>query len=372
MLRNSSGIWSLDGERLASVEDFDEGPAVVLVPSEHVLLLAVDLPPIANVMKRRQAAPFAVEDRIAQPLDEVHVAVGDEVAPGRWLIGVVRHDTMRQWIARLDTAGLAHAALVPDCLSLPRPVGNSWSVDLAAGRAMVRPADGTGFAVPLGLLERSWRSAGEPECAAFGDELPPPMHAPSLDLPAEPLAERLLNPALDLRQGIYAAPRRRVDALWKRVATVAALGALAHAGIAIADTLALRDIAEQREQEVRQLAQTRQPPVILGPDLSSTAGTLEAQVLAEAASGGAVQPSLFLPLLTRAGQALAEAGPSVTWRSVGYDGSGQILTIEVEAADAATLQRAASALQGAGLQVTPGAPVSGGMGSIASFAVRGQ
>lgn len=372
ILRNSSGIWSLDGDRLASVEDFAEGPAVVLVPSEHVLLLAVDLPPIANAAKRRQAAPFAVEDRIAQPLEEVHVALGDELKPGRWLIGVVRHDMMRQWVARLERAELTHAALVPDCLSLPRPAGNSWSVDLAAGRAMVRPADGTGFAVPLQLLERSWRSAGEPECVAFGDELPPPMHAPALELQAEPLAERLLLPALDLRQGIYAAPRRRVDALWKRAATVAALGALAHAGIAIADTLALRDIAEQREQEVRQLAQNRQPPVILGPDLSTTAGTLEAQALAEEASGGVATPGMFLPLLTRAGGALAAAGPAITWRSLGYDGSGQILTVEVEASDAATLQRAASALQDAGLQVTPGAPVDGGMGSIASFAVRGQ
>ena len=153
---------------------------------------------------------------------------------------------------------------------------------------------------------------------------------------------------------------------------MAALGALAHAGIAIADTLALRDIAEQREQEVRQLAQNRQPPVILGPDLSTTAGTLEAQALAEEASGGVAAPGMFLPLLTRAGGALAAAGPAITWRSLGYDGSGQILTVEVEASDAATLQRAASALQDAGLQVTPGAPVDGGMGSIASFAVRGQ
>lgn len=367
--RNSSGIWTLEGDRLASVEDFDEGPSVVLVHSEHVLILAVELPPITSLAKRRAALPFAIEERVAEPLDQVHVALGEEIAPNIYLAGVVRHDLMRQWVARLEYASLDYASLVPDALALPRPRPGSWAVDLAADRVSVRAADGTGFAMPFHLLEQAWVAAGEPNCIAYGDPLPPQMHAPTLELPDQPLAQRLIVPALDLRQGLYAAPRRRVSTLWKRVAAVAAVGALAHAAIAGAETLALRDIADEREAAVRSLAQNMQPPFSLGPDLAIT--------IADVTPDGPVSaPSQFIPLLARAGSALAALSSPVTWRSVGFDSAAQTLSIEIGAADLNGLRAASAALEASGLAVTPGAASNaqgaGSSGTIGSFAVRVQ
>ncbi len=368
-IRNSSGIWTLEGDRLASVEDFDEGPSVVLVHSEHVLILAVELPPIASLSKRRAALPFAIEERVAEPLDQVHVALGEEIAPNTYLAGVVRHDLMRQWVARLELAGLEYASLVPDALALPRPGPGSWAVDLAAARVNVRAADGTGFAMPAHLLEQAWVAAGEPECIAYGDPLPPQMHAPALNLQEQSLAERLIVPALDLRQGLYVAPRRPVSTLWKRIATVAAVGALAHAAIAGAETLALSDIADEREAEVRFLAQNMQPPFPIGPDLAVTMADMTP-------SGPVSAPGQFLPLLTRAGSALAALQSPITWRSVGFDSAAQTLSIEIEAADLNALRAASAALESGGLAVMPGAASngqgSGSGGTIGSFAVRAR
>lgn len=346
--RNSSGIWSLDGDRLASVEDFEEGPATVLVRSEHVLLLAVELPPIASVARRRAALPFAIEERIAEPLDDVHVALGEAIADNVYLVGIVRHDLMRQWVDRIERAGLVYASLIPDALALPKPGPDSWAVDLAGERALVRSPDGTGFAAPAMLLEQAWQAAGEPACVAYGDLLPPQMHAATLELDAEPLAERLLLPALDLRQGRYAPPRRPISALWKRIAIIATAGALAHSAIAVADTIALRNIAKEREAEVRLLATAMQPSLVVGEDIKAVVDDLTPE-------GPVAAPSLFLPLLSRVGTALGTAQVRVAWRSVRFDNAARTLTVEVEAESVESLQAAEAALAAAGLNAARGA-----------------
>ena len=50
-----------------------------------------------------------------------------------------------------EEAGIGHAAMVPDVLTLPRPA-EGWAVSQSGGRAAVRDADGTGFEVPAPLL----------------------------------------------------------------------------------------------------------------------------------------------------------------------------------------------------------------------------
>ncbi len=361
--RTASGIWSLDGDQLVSIEQFDHGPAVVLVRSEHVLTLATPLPPLSSTVRRREALPFAIEDQIADPLDQVHVALGSEVAEKTWLAGVVRHDLMRQWVARLSEAGLERASLVPDALSLPVPGQGCWSVDLAGERAMIRTADGTGFALPLAMLEAAWRAAGEPACVAYGDALPPELHAAQTELEPEPLAQRLLAPALDLRQGRYAPPRRQIDPLWRRIAMITAIGALAHGAIAAADTLALHHIAAQREADVRALAGSAQPSMVMGEDLSATLADLTPE---DAAAG----PSQFLDLLSRSGGAMAGLPRPVNWHSVTFDRGAGTLTLGVEAEDIASLQAVAQAFTRAGLTAQPGAASVDQGRAKGSFAVR--
>lgn len=360
----ASGIWAIDGDHLVCVEPFSDGPAVVLVPCEHVLILTVELPPMASTARRRAALPFAIEDRIGDPLESVHVALGAELSPNIWLAGIVRHDMMLRWAALLTQPGMEAASLVPDALSLPVPGIGGWSVDLAGTRAMVRLADGTASAMPLALLGAAWKAAGEPECVAYGDPLPPGMHGAPATIEPQPLAARLLQPALDLRQGQYAAPRRRVDAIWKRVAMVAALGAAAHGAIALADTLALRQNASAREAEVRALAATLQPGLVIGPDI----GSALAEQGADAAPG---TPSPFLALLTRSGVALATLQRPVVWRSVQFDRNLGTLTIAVEASDIAELQAATQALTGAGLKAQPGAASTDQGRAVGTIAIGG-
>lgn len=360
--RPAAGIWSLEGDRLTSVEHFEVGPAIVLVPTEQVLLATADLP-LAGLRRRAAAVPFAIEDRVGAPLATVHVALGAELTPQRHLTGVVSHDLMRRWSDMLAEAGLTYGRLVPDVLALPMPSDGSWAVDLAAGRAMVRSGDGTGFALPADHLEAAWEMAGRPHCLSYGEPLPPPLAGDPVELERVTLVEHLMTPALDLRQGRYAPPKRGGSPLWRRIATIAAIGVIAHGAIAAADTLALDRIAARRAAETRALAVQVAPGIALDGDL--------AESVAQIVPAGGAGPSAFLPLLARVAAALKPLGPGTGLRSIAFDAAAGTLSIEVETQDMAALQRVGSALTASGLNALSGAASQDQGKAVGAFLVRG-
>ncbi|PZU10248.1 type II secretion system protein GspL [Sphingomonas sp.] len=359
---SGAGIWTIDGDSLVTVERFDVGPAIVLLPTEEVLLLAVDLP-IASARRRIEALPFAIEDRVAQPIGEVHAALGAGLGGQTYLAGIVARDRMARRAALLADAGWARAALVPDVLAVPVPPPGMWSIDIAKARALVRVEDGTGFAIPVAHLAAAWAAAGRPQLLSYGDSVPG-------DLPAEPaayqepsLAARLAQPALDLRQGAFAAPHRPVSPLWRRIATVAALGAFAHAAIAGVDTLAVQRIAAARASEMRGLVQQIAPDAVIGADVAASA--------AEILPAGGAGPSGFLPLFARVGGALKPLGGAIRMHAISYDAGAGTMSIEVEAATIEGLQQVGTALSGAGLSAQAGAASQSDGKAVGAFLIRG-
>lgn len=329
------GIWSLRGDALVALDEC--AGAILLVPSEHVLLLAVELP-LGSHRGRIEALPFAIEDRIAAALEDTHLALGPALAPNIYLAGVVRHDVMRQWLAALDAAGLGHAAIVPDALALAVPPAGAWSIALADGRAVVRTDDGAGFAIAEARLRAAWELAGRPSCLNCGDPPPPELGGEQPQGEVEPLARRLRAPALDLRQGRYQPRRAAMSPLRRRIAIVAASGLLAHGAIAAADTAALRNIAAEREAETRSLLAAAAPSRPIGGDVVTAA--------TEMLPAGSAPPGRFLPLLTRISAAAAPSG--VGLHSLSFDAREGRAALEV----AGEIQRVESALAAAGLRVT--------------------
>jgi general secretion pathway protein L len=332
----AAGVWTLAGDRLIIAEG--GGPATILVPAEQVRLLAVDLP-LASAAKRLAALPFAVEDRIAEPLESVHLALGTGIAPRRYLVGVVSHEVMAGWVEVAAAAGLGHAAMVPDALALPLPAEGGWAVDLAGDRALVRAADGTGFAVPAALLVPAWQSAGRPVVTSYGEPLPMEMAARPAGAAAERLANRLLAPPLDLRQPPYGRTRP-VSTVWRRLGWIAAIGVAAHVAIGFSDTLMLRVIADRRAAETRALAAIAAPGAALGEDL---AGSVTALL---PTGGGSAAPDLFLPLLNRLSGALTPLSGSVAVRALRFE--GRVLTLDLDGTDPALGARVEAAIRGSG------------------------
>lgn len=345
----AAGVWTLAGDRLIIAEP--GGPATILVPSEQVRLLVVDLP-LANRAKRLAALPFAIEDQVAESLDSLHLALGAEVAPRRYLVGVVSHARMAAWTELAEAAGLGHAAIVPDALALPRPGEGEWAVDLAAGRAVVRAADGTGFALPEGLLTAAWTAADRPAVRRYGGPLPVEIAASEAATTAEALSVRLLDPALDLRQGLYARRSGGLPNGWRRLGWVLAIGAVAHIGIAAADTVMLRVIADRRAAETRAVAAIAAPGANFGADLAAGVADL-------LPSGTQAPPDPFLPLLGRLAAALAPLDGALPARSIGYQGN--VLTLDLAPGDADLRARVDAALKSAGVGATLSNAQDGGL-----------
>jgi general secretion pathway protein L len=318
----------------------------VLVPSEHVLIVAVDLP-LPTRRQRLSALPFAIEDHIADPIGDVHVALGEELSPRRHLAAAVRHSVMAAWSEKVVQAGLTHCAIVPDALSLPVPDEGSWATQVSGTRVLVRSWDGTGFATSLAQLPVIWAAAGNPICIAHGEPLPAEITSVPGAMELEPMTTRLMVPALDLRQGIYAKPRRPVPLSARKVASVIAIGALLHAVIAVLDTFALQNIADERRLEAQALVQQYLPGVSVDGDFAAEVNDL-------LTGGGGPPRSRFFPLLVRSSQALGQAGNGTTLRSLTYDEQGGELGLQIEQPDMIALQRTQGALANAGLN-----PVSG-------------
>lgn len=336
----AAGVWTLAGDRLIiTVRDW---PATILVPTGQVRLLAVDLP-LPSHARRVAALPFAIEDRIAEPVDSVHLALGEQIAPNRYLVGVVRHEVMARWIAQAEEAGIGHAAMVPDVLTLPRPA-EGWAVSQAGGRAAVRDAEGTGFEVPAPLLRPAWEAAGRPPVIGYGEPLPDDMQRSSgaLDPAALGTAADAAVATLNLRQGAYAVRKVGGANLWRKFAWIAAIGVAAHVVIALGDVIMLRSIADRRENEARATASLAAPGVALGDDLAnSVTGLLPS-------GGGAQVPQVFLPLLTRVSGALGPLGGGFAVRAMTFE--GKLLTLDLDAGQDATLaSRIEAALKGAGV-----------------------
>ncbi|MGH8370089.1 MAG: type II secretion system protein GspL [Gammaproteobacteria bacterium] len=136
----------------------------VLVPGARVSLLYASIP-TRNLQKVLQAAPFALEDRLAEDIETLHFALGERDEQG-YTVAALRRTHVTQWLEQLAAAGLVADELVPDMLALPTQAA-TLNLALEAEEVMVRFPDGTAFSIeaalaPL-LIERhlaSLRDAG--------------------------------------------------------------------------------------------------------------------------------------------------------------------------------------------------------------------
>lgn len=119
------------------------------VSGEAVRLEAVNLP-IRQAARLRQAVPFALEDQLAEDIDELHFAIGRRHGD-QHTVAVVSHRQMQTWQALFAEHGIRPEALIPEPLLLPLVEGE-WAVLLSPGRAVVRSGTETGFACPVDLL----------------------------------------------------------------------------------------------------------------------------------------------------------------------------------------------------------------------------
>ncbi len=314
---------------------------VQYIAGEDVLLLVVTLPAM-TVAQRRAAVGFAVEDRIAAPLDDVHVVLGPAIGD-KWLVAVIARDVLARVAPDRKTR------LLPDTLALPVPDAGHWSVWTDGDRVLVRTDDGAGFVTNGIALPVYHLAAGHPPIVVYGGVLDPQLGdiRPAI-LPTRP--DAVLD-RLDLNLARAAGRDLTLPKSWMRLAAVLAIAAVGHFGLLIADIQALGYIRATYQTGVRDVLNAMGQPS--GDDIDASL----AQALAQS---NATNGPRAIPMMSLTFAALAPHSGRVTLSDLRYGADQGSLTLTLQAPDIVTLQGVEVALTNAGFRVTAGAATTAG------------
>ncbi|WP_161554164.1 type II secretion system protein GspL [Stenotrophobium rhamnosiphilum] len=117
---------------------------VVLVSSSDVRLTSVTVP-ARQAAKVLQAAPYALEDQLAEDVDTLHFALGPRQLNGSYPVAVIAKAKIEEWLTPFRAAGLMPDVLVPETLCLPEAETDRWSALAEPGHITVRSAGFNGF-----------------------------------------------------------------------------------------------------------------------------------------------------------------------------------------------------------------------------------
>lgn len=202
------------------------GEIVVLVPAEDVLLASARVSARSRA-QLLQALPYAIEDQLLAPVEELHFAA--ERRPGGEIgVAVVARARLAGWLESLAARGIAPDALLPESLAVP--VGDVLVED---ARATLRPGAWTAFTcAPADLPAWLEQCATRPPALRVWDAR---RSAPPLELPVPHESQRvgdglaflgttLAALPLNFLEGDFAPRRRRRDPrrAWRVAAVLAA------------------------------------------------------------------------------------------------------------------------------------------------------
>ncbi|SLN12984.1 GspL cytoplasmic actin-ATPase-like region [Roseivivax jejudonensis] len=334
------------------------GRDIHVVPAEHVTLLNVTLPLRSN-RQRIAALPFAVEDRLAAPLEDLHVALCGHGPDGGIVAAALARDVMAD--AARDQPDLA---ILPEQLALPvpPPIGDgppAWLVFRHGARVVVRLADGTGFAARATALPELWLRAGRPVVKSLGEALPDGIDwTQGKDVPPSQA-----DLSVDMRQGAFRPPSGWVRPL-RAVAAALPVVALLHLALAWADLQVLRGLALDARVETEAALAEKVPSATVFDDPGMLWSRLSARDDDGPGDGGPV------PLLDRASGTLMSAELAVTVDRLVWSTAPDTLALSITAPTLDVLQQTEEALRLAGLAVTAGTATAGEAGAQSELTIR--
>ena len=314
--------------------------------------------PARSEKEARRAAPFAIEDDIAESVEDSHVALADENkqdpdAPRQ--INVISSETMTELIQSLSDQGLNEAELVSAHSLLPpgdvlyeapgvvlgRLAGRSFALDPSLGRDVL-----------IGISEP------HPEIEVFGAQVARAIGrevqgtgATSLEALLTQLASwaEQGQPHIRLRQGVFEA-RRHVDmdgfGRWKFAGVLAAVAAISWFASVALETSAMKTRAAALEKLTEEFARVGWPE--LNGDVQ------QAMATARGSNGDVARP--FLSLLDASAvlyDALGQVEGSEL-RSLRYDRVRRQMTASVAFESFADVDRLTAILNDSGISARSG------------------
>jgi general secretion pathway protein L len=159
----------IDSAELVPFDSIPRQPSnpIILLPGIDVVLTYVDIP--SKQWKRIvQAVPYALEEQLAEDVDNLHFALGKrEPVSGDIAVAVIARAKMEAVLQQLSAISITPTKLLPDMLAVPQPE-EGWGLLFLDEIVLVRTGLQAGFAI-------------EPDCLSFvlqkalaeNEEMPP-------------------------------------------------------------------------------------------------------------------------------------------------------------------------------------------------------
>lgn len=243
---------------------------VVLLPGAEVRLASVQVP-ARQAAKVLQAAPFVLEEQLADDVDALHFALGTRQTDQRWPLAIIAHERLQAYLDLLGAYQIHPQQLIPDLLALPVPEAGQISVLIDGEQALLRSAVDAGLVclaedlpLCLGLLdpERQRRlRLMIPRSQNFDpSRLDWPMDVlHGYASPFEALLQQLRTaPSINLLQGGYSRREHVLRHLlpWRQAALAAGLALLLGGALYATQSLHLgRELEQQQEQNIARFQQ---------------------------------------------------------------------------------------------------------------------
>lgn len=313
---------------------------VALVPGERALLYHVAIPARSR-SAQLQALPYALEDRLSEDLDAMHIVPGPRLTDGQLLAAVAAKRDMDVWLEALRDAGVEPRCLLPDTALLPPAPENRLQVYAHPERCLMQAPGGEPMALATELLPwwlARWQAQGEQEATID-------WHGPA-DLAPEGVRERpdfeargwdgdLLalvapalrrRPTLNLLSGPYA-PAGSGAEVWSRWRIPAAIAAgllLLWGGSLWLELRHLEQEVQQVDRAISDLFEATLP----GTRMVDPSEQFRAVLESGSEEGGLDPSSPIARRLAHAAPALARAG--VELRQLRADGDRVELELDLD------------------------------------------
>lgn len=313
---------------LSSVIEQASAAVTLILPAEVCSSFAVNLP-TRKARWVNQALAYAVEELLAENVDDLHLTHGDALDDGRRRVIAVRRQLLADWLEDLQALGLTIVAIHVDADLLPRDGTQLLVID---GRALL----GGSAEARLAFDSKQWpHLAGQCPAPHHGHGTSAQAPAPlddyrQLDEPYRFLASGRAA-ALNLAQGDFAVQAAGSGlGQWKPVALVLVLVLVVQLVFNLVQAWTLESQADRYAEASRALYTELFPE-------DQRIVNLRAQFDAHIgqSSGGS---SGFMRLLDEVALALAEGIP-VSIGQLDYNQSRGDLAMQVRASDFAALER---------------------------------
>jgi general secretion pathway protein L len=153
---------------LAQAAQLATGRSVaIIVPASDALATDTDAP-AKNAAKLAQVVPFALEERVADEVENLHFAIGTRGESGRVPVVVAAKERMSHWLATLAAAGITPQAIYSEATLVPTMpgqligllAGDSLTLRLPDAQPLVFPALSIRDALDIALEGNQSQVAG--------------------------------------------------------------------------------------------------------------------------------------------------------------------------------------------------------------------